>query len=93
MSRRSYTDDLEVPEMSVFPEVPNDTVEVLTKYLLSVKKADAQPAPVEVKEPTVGDILKEEIQEIPETQNSIPVSWVIKLNGLFRTSSIWARYS
>ena len=87
MSRPSYIDDLEVPEVPVFPEVPKDTVEVLTKYLLSVKKADAQPAPVEVTEPTVVAILKDEIQEVPETQNSIPVSWVIKFNGLFRTSS------
>ena len=73
MSRRSYIDDLEVPEMPVIPEIPKDTVEVLTKYLLTVKKADTpQPAREQVKEPTV--VAKEEIEEAPKTHNSIPVS-------------------
>ena len=61
--------------MPVLPKVPKDTVEVLTKYMLSLKKADALSAPVEDEEPAVL-VAKEAIEEPLETHKSIPVSLV-----------------
>ena len=75
MSRPSYIYDLEVPTVPVLPKVPKDTVEVFTKYMLSLKKADALSAPVEDEEPAVL-VAKESIEEPLETHNSIPVSLV-----------------